>query len=440
MAQPLNHNEEQDFLLYPFSHRKDPYLRPMDTAEQLKNLLWHEFELSRAVFGWLPAASDFELKAKLGRFGYVHMMHVTYLQQRIKELPLGLNESAGTPASIQTKMNRIFLASSESCFLLSYQFVLERIYADYDLLLTKLDVITDAPTIDQLQKIGLARSELNSYVKSQVDSALGHIKNHDEVQAWRQYITEIWTKEDSLWSEHPINDPLGPVPSHSKMDARFQEVSRGDAHNIYSSSEYSPLSDSVRQMVFINSTEIIAAESLCYLYYSLQGMPLSFYADLARHLWDEVRHSQMGVRRLLQMGYTLDQFRYFPHMIVGPETTMECFIESYFSLTNIAEACSFKSKRQAAEHLWKHNDPLSAIQSEFDIADERLHVDFGNKWGPMLYERIKKEPITSKDLAKRARSTYLKTKQYDDLEKHEMENNNAQFCGTVGVKLNFKNY
>jgi hypothetical protein len=417
-----------------------PYLTPVDTAELLKQLIWHEYELSRMIFGWLPATGQFEVKGKLGRYGYLHMMNAMNWLHRIKELPGGLSDSAATPPIIREKLERIFLAPSELHFFVSYQYVLDQFFALYDRLLTKLDVIMDAPTVDQWMKNTMYRAEWISFVKCQVNTLYSQTSDFESIRSWKDYISAVWSAEARDWPQHPTDEPLGPVPIHSRYDPRFQEIIGEDWPNIYASPKYSPLSDSVRQMVFINATEIIAAESLCYLYYQVQGMPLQFYADLARHLWDEVRHSQMGVRRLLQMGYSLDQFRFFPHIVMNRETKLESLIDGYFSLTNVAEACSFKSKSRAAEYLWKHNDALSAIQSEFDIADERLHVDFGSKWGPMLYERLHQEPITVKDLAQRARVAHLRNRQMRDEEEAGLAENASQFCGTVGVKLNYGTY
>ena len=47
-------------------------------------------------------------------------------------------------------------------------------------------------------------------------------------------------------------------------------------------------------MLGIRLSEINVAEGLAIVIYESKDKPWEFYHDLARHLWDEVRHSMMG--------------------------------------------------------------------------------------------------------------------------------------------------
>jgi uncharacterized ferritin-like protein (DUF455 family) len=185
-------------------------------------------------------------------------------------------------------------------------------------------------------------------------------------------------------------------------------------------------------MLFVNAGEIIAAESLTYLYCSAHNMPLEFYYDLARHMWDEVRHSQMGVRRLLQLGFKIEDFRFSPPIKLKEGTDIKEFLDSYMELTNVGEACSFPYKRQAAESFWKFGDALSAIQSEFDVVDERKHVDYGNKWGAELYKQIYNDVITTKELNERGRMRRLIKTNFPNEEGYsDLVKNAHEFCGSI---------
>ncbi|MDF2659995.1 MAG: hypothetical protein K0Q94_2786 [Paenibacillus sp.] len=112
----------------------------------------------------------------------------------------------------------------------------------------------------------------------------------------------------------------------------------------------------------------------------------------------------------------------------------------YAWLTMVAEACSFTKKRKAVEAFWKFNDALSAIQSEFDIVDERLHVDFGTKWGPELYKQVG-DMITPQLMTERARKRRLEelqTVQPDEIDK--LAKNFPAFCGFHTNILEYNNY
>jgi uncharacterized ferritin-like protein (DUF455 family) len=203
----------------------------------------------------------------------------------------------------------------------------------------------------------------------------------------------------------------------------------------------SPLFDSVKQMHFINATEMGAAENLAYMYYAVQNMPLAFFYDLARHLWDEVRHFQMGVRRLRQLGFATEQFKYFRGGPNREDVEEAWYADMYANLTMVAEPCSFIKKRKSAEAFWQFGDALSAIHCEYDMVDERMHVDFGKKWGPELYKRIEGDLMTAQKMSERARLKRIQI--LNAVTEEEVERtirNFPAFCGFSTSELNYGNY
>lgn len=428
------------------------YLRPKDTARLLIDFLWQEYELSRLAFGWLPAVADYELKTKLGRFGYLHSQHTKALHTRLIELPGSLNVKEGTPALTREVFERISQAPDTASFITGYLHVLRRMYVLYDGLAAKLDTILDAPTVDHLRTILYSRHELVDYLYDRLEQ-FGDEK--PAAEQWQDYVAEVWSLYEDVLAHrldvealrlpvHPAAEAAGPVPAESSNDPQFPVYERTDAYKqSYSDPTMSPLQDSVRQMHYINATEISAAESLCYLYYGVQKMPLEFYYDLARHLWDEVRHSQMGVRRLKQMGYKTEQFKFFntsPGASIE-ELKQEWFPDMYAGLTMVAEPCSFVKKRKCVEKFWEFGDALSAIQCEFDMVDERMHVEFGKTWGPELYKQID-DIITAREMSERARIRRLEKLEIpgDPEEIRRVAKNFPGFCGLSTVELQYTNY
>ncbi|MGO4497854.1 DUF455 family protein [Paenibacillus sp. 2RAB27] len=262
-------------------------------------------------------------------------------------------------------------------------------------------------------------------------------------QDWKLYVSNLWHAYSSrqVWPPAPGAPPAGPVPAEGKLDPRFPHYShKPDQYKkAYSDPGMSPLQDSIQQMHYINATEMSAAESLSYLYYAVQNMPLAFYFDLARHLWDETRHFAMGVRRLFQLGYSLDQFQFFKS---GPGKQVEdsWYADMYASLTMVAEPCSFIKKRKAAEAFWEFGDALSAIHCEFDMVDERMHVDFGKRWGPELFKTLKNDLITAQKLSERARLIRLEYLDVPLEERQQIAMNFPAFCGFSTVELSYSKY
>ncbi|WP_135550647.1 DUF455 family protein [Paenibacillus cymbidii] len=432
---------DTDELAARLNGRDDSFLRPADTAAALRTMLWKEFELSRLAFGWMPAATTYERKTRLGRFGYQHASSAKELHERIKELPGSLNETKGTPEPIRDQYERMAIAPSDVAFLISYQFLLQRLRDDYDELTARLDPVLDAPTIDRIRRATLDFGDTEAWLRHELHTA--HLNGGDArmLAAWRAHVVRAWNGGAPAEWPAAWGEAAGPLPAVSASDPRFRTAPPDAASALYADPANSPLIDSVKQMIYVNATEIIAAENLAYLYGSIHRMPLAFYYDLSRHLWDEVRHSQMGVRRLQQLGFDIGDFVFFPPIRLQPDSRVEQLIDGYVSLTNVAEACSFPYKRQAAQAFWKHGDPLSAIQSEFDIADERLHVDFGAQWGPELYKQFHQEVITAQKLAEKAREFRLKRMNFSPEHIAETAKSFPAFCGVANtVHLAFENY
>lgn len=437
-------------------HPQSRFLRPIDTARVLKRLMWYEFECSRMAFGWIPAVSDYDAKTKLGRFAYVHVQNTKHYYERLKELPGTVSEKDGAPPLVREVFERIAMAPDEEAFYIGYRFLAAQILEECMQLKHALDPVLDAPTMDKIKYVLLEKDELSEWLKDRTQFA-----NTDQelqlegFQEWKNYVVAVWQlfKEgersnkavDAVnWPIHPTDAPAGPVPPESTLDPEFPPyTAKPQYEKAYSDPDMSPLHDNIKQMHYINATEIGAAESLCYLYYGVQHMPLQFYFDAARHLWDEIRHSQMGVRRLRQFGYSTKQFKFFRG---GPGLSMdqlkkEFFPDMYAGLTMVAEPCSFIKKRKSAEKFWEFGDGLSAIHCEFDMVDERMHVDFGKTWGPELYQQIG-EMVTALEMSEKARIRRIEKlgEVTSPEEIKKIVKNFPGFCGLSTVELEYDKY
>lgn len=298
--------------------------------------------------------------------------------------------------------------------------------------------------MDVLDLLLIKKQELLTTLRKQFQFVPSESDQRRQIfQDWKLYVSNLWHAYSSrqVWPPAPGAPPAGPVPAEGKLDPRFPHYShKPDQYKkAYSDPGMSPLQDSIQQMHYINATEMSAAESLSYLYYAVQNMPLAFYFDLARHLWDETRHFAMGVRRLFQLGYSLDQFQFFKS---GPGKQVEdsWYADMYASLTMVAEPCSFIKKRKAAEAFWEFGDALSAIHCEFDMVDERMHVDFGKRWGPELFKTLKNDLITAQKLSERARLIRLEYLDVPLEERQQIAMNFPAFCGFSTVELSYSKY
>ncbi len=411
----------------------DVMLSPHETGQKLRDLLWREFELSRLCAGWTPAVTAFADKYQLAQFAYWHSRRVRTLAERVAELPGSAVEAARSPATLREAVERIGCAPNEAAFWAGYCFLLNQIHADYDHLQTQLDPVTNAPTMDTLSHVLVDRAPMNRWLAAQVSADA----------TWNEYARTVWNARDSgSWPLPPDGAPIGPVPPVGQCDPRMLVKTYDDMvvalpaekradFEMYADPLASPLANSARQMIYINATEVIAGERLAYLYYGVNGLPLEFYWDTARHMWDEFRHAAMGLRRLEQLGHRVEDFCFFGRCRVPADTTAIEHYEFYSDLTNSAEGCSFPYKRACAEALRQYDDVVSAIQTEFDIADERLHTGYGRKWGATLYEAATGERLSAEALVERHRVARLRARGYTDAEIAERKRSMGTFCGAT---------
>jgi len=423
------------------------YLSPAKTGEVLRDFLWREFELARMCFGWLPALDTWDQKWWVSQLGYWHARNVHSLEERIRELPGAFDQHGGTPAVMRSAFERISLASSNTAFWTGYQFLLEELYQDYDAFLGAADPVTNSPTIDCLHHVLVERARIREWLmKHPLTQYHAGPGSGGPDQSWIAYARAVNAAMDAVaggredaWPAIPEGEPIGPVPEDGRSDPSMIPsdyrtrlgAKELETYEFYVDPKNSPVANNVRQMIFINSTEIIASELVAYIFYTSHGLPLDFYYDTARHIWDEIRHTEMGLRRLKQLGFKIEEFRYWGPCHVSKTATALEHYEFYSDLTNRAEACSFSYKRACAEAFHKHGDLISAVQSEFDVADERLHTGYGTKWSPELYKLATGETTTAADLVEKYRTAALKKKGYTDEEiagKKRVLNN---FCGAA---------
>jgi hypothetical protein len=119
-------------------------------------------------------------------------------------------------------------------------------------------------------------------------------------------------------------------------------------------------------------------------------MPWEFLHDISRHLWDESRHGDSGLSRLLDFGIELDDIGFPPYeepkgTVLEPMTRKDLY-EAVWGIGMIAETGHFTVKQEAYQDFRDGGDLESAEMMLFDIIDESTHVQYAHKWLPVLAE------------------------------------------------------
>lgn len=139
----------------------------------------------------------------------------------------------------------------------------------------------------------------------------------------------------------------------------------------------------IRLMVYVwLMMELDAVDYLATVFYDTPEAPFDLHHDLARHLWDESRHSQFGYRQLPKLGvdlmtveHSLDLYNILVQM--PPH-------ERYAMMTMEFEAGSFPTKAHVMDRVRELNDFEADTLLAFDRNDEQNHVRYGHRWLPEI--------------------------------------------------------
>ena len=139
----------------------------------------------------------------------------------------------------------------------------------------------------------------------------------------------------------------------------------------------------IRLMVYVwLMMEMDAIDYLATVFIETPAAPFDLHYDLARHLWDESRHSQFGFRQLPKLGvdlmtveHSLDLYNILVQM--PPH-------ERYAMMTMEFEANSFPTKATVMDRVRELNDFEADTLLAFDRNDEQNHVRYGHRWLPEM--------------------------------------------------------
>jgi rubrerythrin len=189
----------------------------------------------------------------------------------------------------------------------------------------------------------------------------------------------VWRAADGAYT-HPPTCNRGPYPicssvfSHDPAETPIVRPWLVD-----------PTTDArvIRVMVYVwLMMEMDAVDYLATVFYDTPAAPFDLHYDLARHLWDESRHSQFGYRQLPRLGIDLATVEHsldLYHILVQLPPH-----ERYAMMTMEFEAGSFPVKAHVMDRIRELNDFEADTLLAFDRNDEQNHVRYGHRWLPVM--------------------------------------------------------
>ncbi len=415
------------------------WLRIADQIQIITRFVYLEWASARLIAGWLPAAEEFEWKCALAKMIWQNMTVADRLLTRKQELSSSRSISIPSPA-LHECIQQVSAADGFFPFIAGWFLEVTRAQLlDYEQFMEELDPIFDAPTLELLQECLPKKQQQLKWAANLIHDAVKEPSVLEAVKRWRTYTRQyllslggLDEKQEVLVEKpaSPITEAYGPAP---RQRSKPYWLKPGDLFN-----PPEAFANNLKTFMWHYATEVQVLDPMCYVFYGVDDMPFEFYLDLSRHIWDESRHHQMGVRRLQQMGYDLKDIP-LPY---GEDAQHE-LEQFYSSLTMFGEACSFNRKRDSMHAYYSRGDIISGMTAEIDITDERSHVRFGKKWVPQLFkQRLGDSSSLDEIRNKLMRGRIAENDQgdFNDLSEEEKEKlGHAAFCGKIEFKyLNFE--
>jgi hypothetical protein len=362
--------------------------------------LKHEQYVERVVLiqlsGLLPAIPDWKIKQAMALHLWQDSIHGRDIRARIKELRHGRPDKE---LAAETVFFRKALDTAPTPRVMLdgiYTSLKPRLISYYEGQADKLFAVNDAPTLSVLHKIIDEEKEQCRTMERLLANSIEFTGDNGEGDRWLQafdaavdsVLRDIFSRPAARSDQAQLLDRLAELGT-SAPQLPVAQCARPQAFTI-SDTFTPPQNPAHRDEVIWHFTnyvqEMQAAETIGTTAYELPDMPWEFYADLARHLWDEVRHSTMGEVRLRELGIQLEEIQHMTGNYAWRQTVDP--VRRYAALTLVIEANAFGLKNERLKAMAAADDFISAQAVLYDITDETTHVQYGQRWTPELIKHM----------------------------------------------------
>jgi rubrerythrin len=365
-----------------------------EMARLLRLLFEVEREFLRTVTTLIYRVGEPELKYLLCQHAWESAGHARFLRERGREL-----SSFGTTESVRDSVRRIFNEATGTCtqdpLALTagfYQILKPALLSAYRHYLKVTDPLADWPSKKLVEEfiadedrhareiapylVGIDAREWSLHLTQALDDLGGWLGQETRLPLAANY---GWQHAQTPFS-HPATCNRGKYPTCSS--AFSQDPTETP---IVRSWLVDPKTDArvIRLMVYVwLMLEMDAVDYLATVFVDTPNAPFDLHHDMARHLWDESRHSQFGFRQLPKLGvdlmtveHSLDLYNILVQM--PPH-------ERYAMMTMEFEAGSFPTKALVMDRVPELNDFEADTLLAFDRNDEQNHVRYGHRWLPEI--------------------------------------------------------
>jgi hypothetical protein len=357
----------------------------METAERLRRLAYFERRLMLLLATRIITVPQRDVKALLARLQYEHAQLVDCWRGRVLELRTNKSKLEGAPdPALADLFDEAEHLPGAYPFISAVVRVLEpALRAAYDAYVADANELADYASV-RLVRQAIADAEeharLLALALSEVAPDEGDIERAADWEAALGAFIAAAGGVDGTSQRSELPPRRASKQSYSIPHALVRDTAIPRVWD-YQAPPLDEVDRHLDYMMGLRLSEINVAEGLAIVLYETPDMPWSFYLDISRHLWDEMRHSLFGEAGIEA---TYDDHAAIPMRDYEGVFAMEAPpLEQYAVLGLEVEGKNMKyppGKRQEwefARDMARH--PLMATFQDFDWADEVVHVNIARR-------------------------------------------------------------
>lgn len=357
-----------------------------ENVEYLKRYTFLERACMRTLAGWMPGVPEWEPKNEFGLHVWESADAADGLRARLRELRCHQPERGISPILERLTKELDYAQNTAEGIATVYLVVKKGLLEAYRNHPETTWTAFDNPTVKLMERLIVVTEKQVAWAEQffpQIES------QYPGCQAWRDLIAGLLDADGGVTGAGPKSEAPA-IPQERPLLLPWKECKRMPGWPIFDPGidvepdrKTEPEAHRLwRFKHYLN--EITAAETLGSILWMTPEMPWEYQHNVARHLWDEVRHSQLGQVRVQQLGLKISDV---PQVVQIYNVMMTLpAVDQYALLTTVIEPNGMPEKTANREHWEKIGDDISAAAVSYDWSDENFHVRWGKKWTPVLLE------------------------------------------------------
>jgi len=380
-----------------------------ENAELLLRYFLFERLLLRAQAGWLMGTPEFEVKVEYGRHINYHAEAAMAIRTRLTELRTSEETiDAFTDPSVEEFFAELIYAESPAHFLAGvYGVLLPHLINAYQVHIQSTDQVADAPTIRILKRILADYSEMYLWGKDAVEAYVKGGYDGANIVFSEMHLEQLLNSFGGITGKSERSDRPPQLRSQGNdkfkrsfiatRDPRFNtfehtyEYKVADEGKIEYKSEFD---ETALNLIRSQRDELDAIETFANVLYEIRDVPFGFDYDIARIIYDETRHTELGHKAMIELGY--DPFD-LANRLLGIKVRTKMPPEYSLAEINLfGEANIVQEVLRHSREAYSKGDELNGKLFDYVNADERTHLAKGIKWLKYIFKTDSVQEITQK--------------------------------------------